>query len=352
MFKRLLRIIDDGGEKAIKPPIGSDTGVSKAEPDVPQRADGAEKVPAANDIPVPPDHEPESPNPHVNVRDNTTPAGSMSGQQNVRSKATRSASTGMVGAHTTPYGRIRTPQEEALSSGVLSSRRRVVPAFQLSHVYKVYGNGQSQVVALRDVNAEIPAKEMVAVIGVSGRGKSTLLNVLGGLDFPDKGSVYFHGRMICYDDEAYMHEYRRNNVGFIFQEHNLVSYLPAWKNVALPMVLKGSSWWETRRFAIQWLERMGLKGKHRSFPSQLSGGQKQRVSVARAFATRPSIILADEPTGDLDEATGKTVMDMISRFQSETGCTVVMVTHDRRMAAKYCKTIFEFTDTGIMERRR
>ena len=236
----------------------------------------------------------------------------------------------------------------------VSERKPARPAakemvFQMMNVSKQYGSGDNGVNALSNVNLSIPKGEMVGVIGVSGSGKTTLLNILGGVDRPDSGVVLYRGRPMKFD-EKYLNKYRLWHVGWVFQELNLVSHLKVWKNVALPLVLRGKTWKEARERALDILTRLGLEDKCNVYPSQLAGGQKQRVAIAMALAKKARVILADEPTGNLDEKTGRNVMNLIGMCCIKRGTSVIVVTHDKDLADEYCRHIYRFTDTGYIER--
>ena len=180
---------------------------------------------------------------------------------------------------------------------------------------------------LKDINLEIRRGELVSIMGASGSGKSTLLNILGILDSYDSGEYYLDGVLIRNLSENKSAELRNRMIGFVFQSFNLISYKNALENVALPLFYQGVSRRKRNALAMEQLERMGLADRAHHLPGELSGGQKQRVAIARALVTKPSIILADEPTGALDSHTSKEVMEVFRRLNSE-GMTVVIVTHD------------------------
>ncbi|MFI6743637.1 ABC transporter ATP-binding protein [Nonomuraea sp. NPDC050451] len=203
---------------------------------------------------------------------------------------------------------------------------------QTRGLVKHHGQGQSRVRAVDEVDLEVPQGQMLAVMGPSGCGKSTLLHLLGGLERPTGGQVWLAGRRIDVLSERALARLRRRSVGFVFQAFHLVEELSAAENVELPVLLAGRSRREARRRAGLLLERVGLSDRARHLPSQLSGGQRQRVAVARALANDPLLVLADEPTGNLDTAATLEVLRIFEELRS-AGQTLVIVTHDERVAA-------------------
>lgn len=185
---------------------------------------------------------------------------------------------------------------------------------------------------LKDINLEIARGELVSIMGASGSGKSTLLNILGILDNYDSGTYTLDGTLICDLSENRAAELRNRMIGFVFQSFNLIGYKTALENVALPLFYRGISRRKRNELAMQELERMGLADRATHLPGELSGGQKQRVAIARAMVTKPSIILADEPTGALDSHTSKEVMEVFRKLNDD-GMTVVIVTHDPSVGA-------------------
>jgi putative ABC transport system ATP-binding protein len=202
------------------------------------------------------------------------------------------------------------------------------PVFQARGLTKVYGMGEVQVVALRNVDLDLTRGELVVLLGPSGSGKSTLLHILGGLDVPTSGSLRFLDHDLTADDEAARTRFRREHVGFVFQFYNLIPSLTARENVALVTDVATSPL--TPEDA---LGRVGLTDRLDHFPAQLSGGEQQRVAIARAIAKRPDVLLCDEPTGALDYATGKLVLDVIEQVNRELGTTTVVITHNAAIAA-------------------
>ncbi len=185
---------------------------------------------------------------------------------------------------------------------------------------------------LKGLTFEVPQKQIVAIVGPSGSGKSTLLGLLAGLDTPTSGSIQLNGQEITSWTEYQLAHFRRQNIGYIFQSFHLIPTLTALENVALPLELSGDMSANTR--AQELLEAVGLQDRQGHYPSQLSGGEQQRVAVARAFACRPPILLADEPTGNLDSATGQMVIDLLLNLNRDQGSTLVLVTHDSTLAER------------------
>ncbi len=197
---------------------------------------------------------------------------------------------------------------------------------------KVYRTGRSEVIALRGLDATIGAGEIVAVAGPSGCGKTTLLNLIGGIDRPTAGSIRVNGDNIVDFSEAELVRYRRDRVGLVFQFFNLVPTLTARENVELPMRLAGKQGGERRNRARELLELVGLAERSVHKPDELSGGEQQRVAIAVALANDPPLILADEPTGELDTKTGQEILDLFGRLRGDLHKTVIIVTHDMRVA--------------------
>ncbi len=195
---------------------------------------------------------------------------------------------------------------------------------------KYYGDGESEVRAIDHTSIEVENGEFVAIVGRSGSGKSTLLHMLGGLDRPDSGEVMIGGKNIFSLKDEQLAVFRRRKIGFIFQDFNLIPALNVWENIILPLGLDGKK--VNRDFVMDIVKSIGLSEKLKSLPSQLSGGQKQRVAIARALASRPAIILADEPTGNLDSKTEMEVISILKTCVGKYGQTLVMITHDETIA--------------------
>jgi putative ABC transport system ATP-binding protein len=217
------------------------------------------------------------------------------------------------------------------------------PTIRLENVSKTYNLGEVQVQALRGVSLEIYAGEFVAVMGASGSGKSTLMNILGCLDRPTKGRYFLNGTDVSGLTKRELAKIRNGKIGFVFQQFNLLARTSALENVELPTIYAGIPPAERTARAQQALERVGLTDRAHHFPSQLSGGQQQRVAIARGLVNNPSILLADEPTGNLDSRTSVEIMDIFQRLNQEHGLTVIIVTHEPDMA-RYVKRALEFRD--------
>ncbi|MDD4605970.1 MAG: ABC transporter ATP-binding protein [Dysgonamonadaceae bacterium] len=210
---------------------------------------------------------------------------------------------------------------------------------QLQQVDKIYRTEEIETVALENVNLEVKRGEFLAVMGPSGCGKSTLLNVMGLLDMPTSGKVILDGKETFNMKDKELAKFRNEKLGFVFQSFHLINSLNVLDNVELPLLYRNVSASERRERAEEVLKKVGLSHRMRHFPSQLSGGQCQRVAIARAVIGNPFIILADEPTGNLDSKMGAEVMDLLHKLNQEDGRTIVMVTHDENMAKETGRTI-------------
>jgi putative ABC transport system ATP-binding protein len=224
-----------------------------------------------------------------------------------------------------------------------SSATANTPTIRLDGVYKNYDLGEIQVHALRGVSMEIYPGEFVAVMGASGSGKSTLMNIVGCLDKPTRGQYFLDGRDVSGLTKDELAKIRSQKIGFVFQQFNLLSRTSALENVELPTLYSGVPIKERERRAEEALKRVGLSDRAGHFPSQLSGGQQQRVAIARALVNDPSLLLADEPTGNLDSRTSIEIMDILQKLNDQHGLTVVIVTHEPDIA-QYAKRALEFRD--------
>ncbi|MEN8712873.1 MAG: ABC transporter ATP-binding protein [Arenicellales bacterium] len=221
------------------------------------------------------------------------------------------------------------------------------PLIELKDVSKVYGTGQAEMQALRNVDLRIEPGDFVAVMGPSGSGKSTCMNILGCLDTPTAGSYLFDGIEVGNLSRDQLALLRRHYLGFVFQGYNLLNRTSALENVELPLIYRGLPAAERRTRALAALDSVSLNGWEGHTPSELSGGQQQRVAIARAIVTAPMVLLADEPTGNLDSSRSREIMELLTSFNREQGITVVMVTHEPDMAA-YAKRQIHFLD-GMVE---
>ncbi len=220
------------------------------------------------------------------------------------------------------------------------------PLIRLNAITKTYGRDQAAFQALKGIDLTIEAGDFVAIMGPSGSGKSTAMNILGCLDTPTEGSYAFQGvpvEKLSRNQRALL---RRHFLGFVFQGFNLLSRTTALENVELPLIYRGEPATTRHAAARAALAQVGLRGWEHHTPAELSGGQQQRVAIARAIVTRPKVLLADEPTGNLDTHTSQEIMDLISLFNREQGITVLMVTHETEMAA-YAKHVIRFVDGRV-----
>lgn len=212
----------------------------------------------------------------------------------------------------------------------MAAKKDVV--IKLEDVWKTYRIGDIEVHALKGLNLEVRRGEFLAIQGPSGSGKSTAMNLVGALDLPSKGKVFLEGTDISQLSESDLAQIRGKKIGFIFQQFNLITTLTAMENVALPMIFQGAPTEKRTKKAKELLEMVGLGDRKDHKPSELSGGQQQRVAIARSLSNEPEVILADEPTGNLDSKTGETVMSFLKKLHEEKGTTIVMVTHDENVA--------------------
>ena len=234
-------------------------------------------------------------------------------------------------------------------SGAASVADRPPVLLQAEHVTRVYQLGRDvQVPALRGVSFEVDRGEHVAIVGSSGSGKSTLLNLLGALDRPTSGHVRYHGRDVREMSDAELAQLRNASIGFVFQSFQLLPRLTALDNVILPLVYRPGSPRGRRELALDALAQVGLADRVDHRPGELSGGQQQRVAIARALVTEPSLVLADEPTGNLDTRTGEEVMALLESLHADQGTALVVITHEREIAARATRRI-ELRDGVIVD---
>jgi len=214
---------------------------------------------------------------------------------------------------------------------------------ELKNVAKYYEMGDNVVRALDCINIKIKQGDFVAIMGPSGSGKSTSMNLIGSLDLATQGNIYLDGHDIEYLEESELAQIRGRKIGFIFQQFNLIPNLTAKENVMLPMLFQGKDEVEREKRAIELLNLVELGNRMDHYPNQLSGGQQQRVAIARALANDPEVILADEPTGNLDTRTGEIVMEFLNKLNNE-GKTIIIVTHNPELAKEHAKTIYSVKD--------
>jgi len=217
---------------------------------------------------------------------------------------------------------------------------------KLENVWKVYQLGKVELVALKGINLDVAPGDFVTVMGASGSGKSTLLNMIGALDSPTKGKVFLKGEDISLLSEDQLSQLRGRTIGFVFQEFNLLPNLNVLENITLPMVFQGTSLKERKEKAEELALAVGLKERILHQPAELSGGERQRVAIARAFANDPELVIADEPTGNLDSFTGEKIMEVLTNFHKRQGKTIVVVTHDPNIAG-YSEKIINIKDGQI-----
>jgi putative ABC transport system ATP-binding protein len=222
---------------------------------------------------------------------------------------------------------------------------------ELRQVGKTYNTGEAEVKALQNFNIEIQRGDFVAIMGPSGSGKYTSMNMIGSLDVPTEGNIYLDGQDIAHLEESDLAVLRGKKIGFIFQQFNLIGTLTAMDNVMLPMIFQGMSREDREARARYLLESVGLEHRMYHYPTQLSGGEMQRVAIARALANDPEVILADEPTGNLDSKRGEEIMQFLDKLNKE-GKTIIMVTHDQALAEKHARTIYYIRDGTVFDVKR
>jgi putative ABC transport system ATP-binding protein len=217
----------------------------------------------------------------------------------------------------------------------------------LKNIEKVYRTSTVETLALNSINLEVAKGEFLSIMGPSGCGKSTLLNIIGLLDAPSKGHVEIDKQKTDHFKDKQLAHFRNQKLGFIFQSYHLINDLQVLDNVELPLLYRNSTAKERKALASEALAKVGLANRMKHFPTQLSGGQKQRVAIARAIVGRPEIILADEPTGNLDSAMGNEIMDILMQLNQNDGTTIVMVTHDENMAHKTHRLVRLFDGSQV-----
>lgn len=216
---------------------------------------------------------------------------------------------------------------------------------RVEHLSKVYGRDENQVVALNDVSFSVQEGEFLAIIGPSGSGKSTLLHILGGVDRPTSGKVFMNGQDVYQQKEEQLAIFRRRQVGLIYQFYNLIPILNVTENMTLPVLMDGRK--VDREYEEELLTTLGLKGKESHLPNQLSGGQQQRVSIGRALMTAPAVVLADEPTGNLDSKNSQEIIDLLKTSNEKYEQTLIVITHDEKIALQ-ADRIMEIEDGRII----
>ena len=218
---------------------------------------------------------------------------------------------------------------------------------RLKNIEKVYRTDTVETLAINNISLNIDKGEFLSIMGPSGCGKSTLLNIMGLLDSPTKGQIQIDQQDTTQLNDKKLAAFRNRKLGFIFQSYHLINDLQVLDNVELPLLYRSSSAKERKQLATEALEKVGLSNRMKHFPTQLSGGQKQRVAIARAIVGQPEIILADEPTGNLDSAMGNEIMDILLELNKRDGTTIVMVTHDENMARKTHRLVRLFDGTQV-----
>lgn len=218
---------------------------------------------------------------------------------------------------------------------------------RLQNIEKVYRTDTIQTLALNSINLQVEKGEFLSIMGPSGCGKSTLLNIMGLLDMPSGGSINISEHITTNFSDKQLAQFRNKMLGFIFQSYHLINDLQVLDNVELPLLYRDSTAKERRALATEALEKVGLSNRLKHFPTQLSGGQRQRVAIARAIVGKPQIILADEPTGNLDSAMGNEIMDILLQLNRDEGTTIVMVTHDENMAKKTHRLVRLFDGSQV-----
>jgi putative ABC transport system ATP-binding protein len=240
----------------------------------------------------------------------------------------------------------KVPAASPAAAATVTAPSAEAAVIRIENVHKIYDLGEVQVHALRGITLEIYRGEFVAIMGASGSGKSTFMNIVGCLDRPTRGSYFLSGTNVATLSKVELARIRNRHIGFVFQGFNLLARTTALENVELPGIYAGMPTSERREQAMEALRQVGLTGREHHFPSQLSGGQQQRVAIARALMNKPSLLLADEPTGNLDSRTAVEIMDILQQLNANAGLTIVLVTHEPDIAC-YTKRMVIFGDGKI-----
>lgn len=227
-----------------------------------------------------------------------------------------------------------------------------LPIIQTDKLTKVYVTGKIEVTAVKDVDLSINKGHFIGIAGTSGSGKSTLLNLLGGLDRPTSGTIEFLGQFISRKTKDELAHYRRHDVGMIFQSFNLIPSLTALENVSLPLLFAGLGKNERKKMGQALLDKVGLLVRQDHRPVELSGGEQQRVAIARALVNDPQVILADEPTGNLDSRTSRDIVQLLADINRYTGLTVIMVSHEELLLQEFCNDILRLIDGKLSKKER
>lgn len=218
---------------------------------------------------------------------------------------------------------------------------------KLDDIRKTYKVGPTEIDILKGVALEVAPGELLSIMGASGCGKSTLMNIIGLLDKPTSGTYLIEGRAVSYEDDDALSAIRNRKIGFVFQQYHLLPRLTALENVGIPLIYRGENEDEIKRSSLEFLRRVGMHERAHHRPSELSGGQQQRVAIARALAGKPSLILADEPTGALDTHVGQEIMDLFRQLNNDENITIVLITHDPNIA-KQCRRFVSMKDGLIL----
>jgi lipoprotein-releasing system ATP-binding protein len=232
------------------------------------------------------------------------------------------------------------------SAGSAAAGAAAEPLLRVENLRKVFRSGAAELTVLNGLNLEVPRGELVAIVGPSGAGKSTLLHLLAALDMPTNGTVYFDGKPLESLNDAALADFRNRRVGFVWQRHHLLPDFSAAENVAMPLLVRGTPPDEARKAALAWLQEVGLGERAGQAAGELSGGEQQRAAIARALAARPALLLADEPTGDLDERSAEVIFELIQRLHRTHRLTSILATHNLALARR-CDRLLEL-ERGVL----